>query len=200
MVEFPALSIEDVERKVEELKSSGVITFEDLAMAKGKTEDIYRVAIVTAYIRYRMEGLSRSEAYIKATGENLNDVLAGRRALSIERTELFNRISSKLQADMYVTFAVDRYKVLNNLLEIALNDETDDRGRRKVSVRMQLDASKVFLEHTQKEGDMLPQMGSYLDRQEEILAKMENALENKGEEITDADSLLDIINADIVDE
>jgi hypothetical protein len=129
---------------------------------------------------------------MKALGEDeLDPKEALRLASRMENSPEYREIQKTIMSDMYISFAVDRYRVLGEVRDIALDGEQ--------SARNKIDAAKVFLENT-KNDNILTSVSDEISEQRKILERMEKALTNKADDIDSADNLLDVINADIVDE
>ena len=147
-----------------------------IAGSKGKSDiDSYHKVIGTAiYIRARLiDRLSYYEAFKLAFPErcifngddnDINRMNAGEfktdkavgselsrgtiviKAKRLESSELYKQMVLLLQTDLFISYAVDRYKVVDAALEVALDENTPLRDRDRYM--------KLFLEETRKNEQM----------------------------------------------
>lgn len=133
------------------------------------TTDYEKVAKTVTYVRKRfVHGLGRYESFMsafpercvvrneeavayagskwggvsKGVGEPLSRSAIEIKAKRLENTKLYTAIVALLQTSLYVSYAIDRMKVLDKALEKVFDDDVSDRNR--------VEYMKVFLQETRK--------------------------------------------------
>jgi len=125
--------------------------------------DLSKIAKTIIYIRKRFnEGASRYEAFKSAfpercvvtdtdaplgskdkkVGDELGRTTIELKAKRLENSKLYKYIVSTLHTSLYVTYALDRMKVLDLSLKKIFDERTKDRDR--------IEYMKVFLQETRK--------------------------------------------------
>ena len=142
---------------IEAVQASGVMDNVDpselveiATESKVRLKDMQKLAGIVSYVKYRsVEKLSRVVSFERAfpnRSYNEEGEIARKcketKAKRLEDSRLYKRIVASLHASMYVAYAIDRMKVLDEALEKIFSDRVADRDKTAYM--------KLFLEETRK--------------------------------------------------
>ena len=174
-------------------------------------EKFKELAGVIAYFRKRnIEGKSRIQAfkesfphrvvpsgYDKYTPfpagdkEEISDSAINIKAKRLEEKSIYKKVVTLLTSSIHVSYALDRYKVLDNVLEHILSPHTNNRDRAALA--------KVFLEETRKPANVSGvEVNVNLTNNQVNLADVDRKLDSIADALRNkpANEIIDVISGD----
>jgi len=160
---------------------------------KIKPEKFRKLAGIVSYIRYRtIEQYSRVKAFelsfprrsVNEDGD-LKQAAKETKARRLENMQIYKQVISLLHTSLYVTYAIERMKVLDHALGKIFNEDVADRDK--------VQYMKTFLEETRKPENAKLEI-NFNDQSNTQIINIENKMDNIAKQL-EGRSAKDILTA-----
>jgi len=167
------------------------LDFDGLNIDFNNIEDAEKRLRILVYIQQRkIQKLPKWKAYLTAFNNKLEDRVKENKnhlsalANSLENTKRYKELAFILHANIFTSFIFDRYRVLNEVKEVALSQD--------VATRDKIEASKVFLQETRLPDDF--NKDKLDDNDIKIIKAIKENLTQKAKELNNSKNFLEHIN------